>query len=210
MATTTSKHSFPVPSADGSDPPAGHTQIKALGDDIDSKWPVRSRGVSDIATEQATPYAGNENVYTMMGTPDRVQDVVLPSGGLILVHFRALVRYSALTGIGEAAIFLNGNQLKNIQISGAPSVQKVDITDTEYQWIWSTGTGLGGGNSGAGAASDGVTTGLAGGVFGPFCAIEAAAGTYGVSIRYRNTQTNAGANQVQAKNRRLRVWTMEF
>lgn len=206
MTLTTTKHSFPKP--ESTDPPNGPLQIGDLADDIDALWPVRFKGKSIVSTEQTISHGGSVDTFDLAPTPDRVSNVILPTDGLIAVHFRALAKYAG-SAIGEAAIFLGSNQLKTISVSGAPAVQKGLVSDAEYQWIWSIAQGLNGGTTGSGNASDGVTTGLSLGVLGSMCYIEAAAGTYDVSVKWRN-QLDAGSESVTIKDRRLRVWSMEF
>ena len=158
---------------------------------------IRSSGKSIVAVEQST----NSGTYTELGTPDRVEDIVVPADGLLFVHYRALAK-AAIGADAKAAIFIGSNQLKGQGIP-APVVHEVAVNDDEYQWLV---TGPGGGlvySAGNGAASDGVTTGLlAAGVF----AIEVAAGTYDISMRFKSS----GSASVTAKDRRLRAWSMAF
>lgn len=73
------------------------------------------RGKSIIATEEST----TSTSYTYLTTPDRVQNVVLPTDGLIFVAFEANWR-SSVAAAGEAAIFVGANQI-NVQHDESPT-----------------------------------------------------------------------------------------
>lgn len=162
------------------------------------------RGKSIIAAEE-TRAVGS---FGLMPTPDRVQNIVLPTDGLIFVSF-----FACMSGqpTGAAAIFIGANQLKiQDDTSTAPVVQQAILVGTSYAPITSDRVGLVVGDTSIGVP---VTTGQAvalrataagsPGVYdagGP-CAIFAAAGTYDVSVQFLNAKV---------KERRLWVWTMGF
>lgn len=172
----------------------------------------------------ATVIAGSQNctnlTYTTLTTPDVVTGVVMPVNGLIGLSYRALVAMGAGDGFG--AIFLGSNEL-TLNTSGAP------ISDgspgTNFQIHGSLNTGLVTSDTSGlramantGASTSLVTTGsvmgtpYAGGGAGQgltpgggICWIEAAAGTYDISVQYKVT-----ASSLIVSNRILRVWTMDF
>jgi hypothetical protein len=174
------------------------------------------RGKSIIATAEstsATSYAiGN------LATPDRVSGIVLPADGLIVVGYQALWQ-NTVTSNGRAAIFIGANQLKTASNSGgAPVVQEAtgNISQINTDISLSTqSSGLFGGYGQTVAMTD-VTTGqVIGCTPGPqtttvagggLCSIFAAAGTYDVSVQFKNQ----AAGSLTVKSRRLWVWTMGF
>lgn len=195
------------------------------------------------------------NAYGLMTTPDRVQNVIVPTNGLLFVQYEALWK-EALNGGGSAAIFIGANQLKvrdhegTVGKIGAQSAAHADVGSTTnfYAMLFTCSIGLATkALDSVGATEDPapVTTGMAmglsvshgvadpvtwriddvdrmarrsadgtgsalGGMYGGICCIHnLAAGTYDVSIQFKNTAPT-GAPGVTVKNRRLRVWTMEF
>lgn len=144
--------------------------------------------------------------YTLAPTPDRVAAVVLPATGIMFVVFQATWQAS-VGGTGRAAIFLNNNQLQSIQGAAGPQAQEATSNpnpNTDGP-LGSYAGGLGATNL-TGYTGD-VTTGQvvgAGGsqVYYGFCAIQAAAGTYDVSVRWK-----AASGNVTVKNRKLWVVT---
>jgi hypothetical protein len=181
------------------------------------------RGKSIIATTESRSSAS----YGLLTTPDRVQNVILDTDGLILVAFQATWQES-VDGAAHAAIFLGANQLKYTTVDNAsPSAQEASIaggatTVAKDMVLASCDFGLKsndgyGSPSGATYAGD-VTTGqvvgggrgiTTGGAmqFGRFgaCHIFAAAGTYDISVQFK-----ASSGSVTAKNRKLWVWTLGF
>lgn len=159
---------------------------------------VRTSGKSIVAAEQET-YSTS---YELLGTPDRVSDIVLPTDGLIFVSYRARAMAS-FANSGAAAIFLDSNQVEvpfiNVLVSQAAA-----INDAEYQWLFSNANGLSY-TAASGAAPALPATGviLAGGIL----AIEADAGTYDVSVRVKSDDDG---KFVRVKERKLRVWSMGF
>lgn len=205
MPSTTT---FALPYPDGDDSPDGPTQIGALAQEVEDTLVagtgIRSYGKSIIAAEQTT----TSTTYTLLGTPDRVQNIVLPTDGLIFVSFRALAAEGL--GQGKAAIFLGNNQLKkpNSAGGGAAVVSEASLVGNSYQWLTSAPHGLVF-ITGSVAATGGITTGFAFGDqagYGGVCAIEAAAGTYDVSVRFKASS----GSTVYAGDRKLRVWSQAF
>lgn len=202
MGTTTN---FALPYPAGSDSPAGHTQIQALADAVDAALPIRSAKKAIVAAEQTTSSPGT---WELLGTPDRVTDITLPTDGLILVAYEALVKASTANTANRAAIFLDEDQLKAGTLPGTGFAQVIvtDGSDTvdRYRSIYTAGGGLVRDIQSASAAQ--VTTGQALGISGGICPIFAAAGTYDVSVRFN---ANGGAT-ITAKNRKLWVASLAF
>lgn len=166
------------------------------------------RGKAVIAAEETRTNAA----FGLLATPDRVQGVVLPTDGLLLIGYRALWKASASASTNQAAIFLNGVQLRASDAAGAESVQAVSVSGTRSGFYRALSTAPFGLATGLfdGAASDVafVTTGraLVASGDGGLAIVEAAAGTYDVSVQFK---TN-GTNTVTVKERKLWVWTMGF
>jgi hypothetical protein len=188
-----------------------------------------ARGKSIIATEES-----RSNVaYGTMPIPDQVQDVVLPTDGLLFVAYRALWKEST-GGAARAALFLNGAQLKVPYADAAdPVTQEARIAtgaaSNVYEHLLSFPGGLVGTSSGT-AKNAPPGTGMAQAavvasgpsdnfnmnagataltftqtVLGGACLIEADAGTYDVAVQFRAT-----SGSVTVKDRRLKVWTGGF
>lgn len=184
---------------------ANFDAINALGD---AKGRVVSGGKANIATSEST----TSTTYTKLTTPDQVT-VVLPTDGLLAVAYQALWQ-NTVTVNSRAAIFLNSNQLKVAPSGGAGTVPVVaeatgNATINIDTPLVSTAAGLSSTNN-TGNVTE-VTTGqvinhsninAAGGV----AYIFAAAGTYTVSIQFKNV----AAGTLTAKNRHLWVWTQAF
>jgi hypothetical protein len=202
MPGTTPIFAFPFPEA--TDAPAGHTQIEDLADAIEthiSTKNIRSAGKSIITATQTLTSV----TYAEMGTPDRVEDIVLPTDGVIAVLFHGLVSQSVASA-ASVAIFVGANQLKRGGEPGAPVVQSadLDVATASFYSVVSTDFGLSAGAAGVGTP---VTTGQIVGhsTRGGPCYIFAAAGTYDISVRYKATSGSVGASE-----RRLWAWSQAF
>lgn len=173
------------------------------------------RGKSIIATEESR----SNTAYGLLATPDRVQNVVLPTDGLICVAFQGMWKSSA-SGLASAAIFIGSNQVKvasNDGGSAAPIVAEESGGTTPsntYRPLYSTQSkGLTSTGATGAAYTGDVTTGQLIGEYNNIDStaptgvayIFAAAGTYDVSIQFK-----ASSGSVTAKERKLWVWTMGF
>lgn len=164
------------------------------------------RGKCIVATEETT----TSTSYTLLSTPDRVQNVVLPADGLIFVVYRALTKGGAGT-TESAAIFVGSNQLKQPEADSVPVVQAAAPVGGfgYYGQIHSFSGGLTLGGFGSLSDTSSVTTGQTishqNNTYGGACIIEAAAGTYDISVRFK---TPSGT--LYAKERKLWVWTQAF
>lgn len=170
------------------------------------------RGKSIIATEESR----TNTAYGLLTTPDRVQNIVLPTDGLIFVLFQANWKSSSASA-GQAAIFIGSNQLQYADgASTTPLSQSAntDSTADSYRQLGTVSYGMKT-TAGSQAYTGDVTTGMvAGGGFNPSSAptrgggpvaIQAAAGTYDISLQFKAT-----TGSVTVKERKLWVWTMGF
>ncbi len=154
-----------------------------------------------------TIIAGEETrentAYGTLTTPDEVKSVVLPTNGLILLGYSAVVKASK-TSAGAVSIFIGANQLKRQTVgSTAPEVQDLEVS-TNTIHIGSSVAGMASG-SGIWTGPD-VTTGQVLSVqatSGGLTAIFAAAGTYNVSVQFK-----ASSGNISAKERKLYVATL--
>lgn len=206
--------------------------ISALADKLGvSQTGTVRRGKSIVATEEAR----TNTAYGTLTTPDRVQNVVLPADGLIVVAYQAMMKSSS-SGAGRAAIFLDSNQLKiAMSKTAAPVTQAAPTVGTnEYSPVATFAGGLVTADVSGGAYTADVTTGQAVGValgntgallqelngnlltivsvssststsLAGSCVIFAAADTYDISVQFK-----ASAGSVTAKERKLWVWTLGF
>lgn len=138
--------------------------------------------------------------YGTLSTPDEVKSVVLPTNGLILLGYSAVVKASKASA-GAVSIFLGANQLKRQTVgSTAPEVQDLEVS-TNAIHIGSSVAGMASG-SGIWTGPD-VTTGQVlsvQGTSGGLTTIFAAAGTYNVSVQFK-----ASSGTISAKERKLWV-----
>lgn len=184
--------------------PIGESFFDKVG--VSSAAKVR-RGAIETATSEST--SATSYSPTNLATPDRIQNVVLPTKGLIIVAFQAIWQNNAATN-ARAAIFLGANQVK-IQnaTSAAPIVQEATgptATGTTTS-LSSFASGLVGQGNSAGSMTEVATGQLVSTSLttpGGFAVIFAAAGTYDVSIQFKNNV--AGTTTVQ--NRHLWVFTV--
>jgi hypothetical protein len=183
------------------------TAASSLG--LSSGGTVR-RGKAIIPADETR----TNTAYGLMPTPDQVQNVVLPTDGLIFIAYHALWTESVDTA-ARAAIFIGANQLKVDQSGTAPAVQETSHTSATgpgpYNSLVSTPGGLTT-QSATSSLTSTVTTGQAvayvsGGVnaTGGITTVFAAAGPYNVSIQYK-----ASSGSVSARERALWVWTTGF
>lgn len=220
MTQYTAAHNLPKPEAGES--PNGPLQIGALADAVDTALPVRSRGASNVATEQGTA----SSTYTLLATPDRVQNLILPTDGMIMVWAHVGIRRASSQG--RVGLFLNNEQVRATPpVQGPNLFEEVVLTDsffgTSDRYISTAGrlyapqSGFDSDDAYAPATTGHrlgfgqVSTGdpaLQGEAVGgaPIC-IFAAAGTYDVSLRFRRT---GGSGNLSAFNRRLWAWAVRF
>lgn len=167
------------------------------------------RGKSIITTEQSR----TDTAYGLLTTADVVEDVVLPTDGLLGVGFQGMWK-SSVAGAGRAAIFIGANQLKVALSSGtAPTVQEASTSDpsgfgSRYVPLATASAGLVCGPNASSDYTGDVTTGqilgVGSSIAGPII-LFAAAGTYDISVQFKST-----SGSVTVKNRSLWVWTLGF
>lgn len=137
-----------------------------------------------IATEQSV----TSTSFTTLGTADEVTSIVLPSNGLILIRYSALVKCS-VESAGRVGLFLGANQI------GSPASGSVETSglETSFKVVVTLGntTPLGAAN-GTSIASTGFAA--------PPIMIAAPASTYTVSAKFK-----ASSGSVTAKERSLHV-----
>jgi hypothetical protein len=176
------------------------------------------RGAISIPTEQTT----TSTAYTTLTTPDQVASVVLPADGLIFVMYRALWKLTGATSPANAAIFIGSNQLVRSNPNSAPSAGvtsgSLPTDGDNYGTVFTTAYA----RSLDRAASEtsnsslvttgqhhGTPSGTSANEFPGWAAvpIEAAAGTYTISIKWN---VDATGGTLSVKERKLWVWTMGF
>lgn len=156
--------------------------------------PLRWYAPSIIDTEQSR----TNTAMGLLETPDEVEEVVLPSGGLIWIMFRARMK-SSKEGKGRCSLFLNSTEIRNPHneagiSKGTDGTDKYDIVYADQNEMkLSTG-------SGGGEPAPAGTGNLLG---GNGLLVFADPGTYDVSARF-----NASEGSVTAKERRLYVVVM--
>jgi hypothetical protein len=172
---------------------------------------VVRRGSSVIATEEQR----TSTSFGLHPTPDRVQNVVLATTGLIYVSFIAEVKCT-VADVTSASIFIGANQIKAASTAAAPAVVGIATgAGPQVKTVYNALTahpvfGLVSGNSGT-AYTGNVTTGQSAALFsaagdgGAWWVGFAAAGTYDVSI-----QTKSSSGIVFLKNRTLLVKTESY
>ena len=171
------------------------------------------RGKCIIPTDQTT--AATSYAIGNLATPDRVQNVVVPTDGLLFIAYRALLK-APTSFTARAAIFIGANQLKIPTASGgAPVVTEISQSGgstPEYSLIGTHAVGLTGFLGTTSDMTD-VTTGQAlytpnaSGSLGAssVCVVDVAAGTYDISVQYLVT-----SGTLNVKERKLWVWTQGF
>jgi hypothetical protein len=191
-----------------------------------------SRGQNPIAT----PESRTNTAYGLMTTPDRVQNVVLPTNGLIFVAFQALWQESVVDA-ARAALFIGSNQLKVRSVdTAAPATQGARtgaaINVNTYRPLVSSAAGLASGTKGTVVSTSDVTTGQVVGAVDPDTTASpnlamdiggtevdltgngAAAGAvmvFAAAGTYDvSVQFKASSGSVTAKERTLWVWTQGF
>lgn len=149
--------------------------------------PVRWYTPTIIPTEQSR----TNTAFGLLETPDEVEEVVLPSGGLIIVLYRARVKSSGDSD-GLVGLFLNDTQVRNQHNEANVQYQ---TQGTIYDRVTTARQGMEGANE---SGSSDATTGQVMG--GGFVQLFADPGTYDVSFRFRAT-----SGSVTASERRLFV-----
>lgn len=162
----------------------------------------------------SNPESTSSSTYTLLPTPDRIQNVEVPTDGLLAIGYQALWN-NTIAGSGRAALFIGSNQVKGIIGSGPPTAIEA-IGNTTANTDTAIATASSGLFTVTNATSNNseVTTGQviggvpgSGGVSGQgpgaICYVFLAAGTYDISVKYKL----ASGGSLTVKNRHLWVWT---
>lgn len=176
---------------------------------------VVRRGKVNIPAEESR----NLVAYGLLATADRVQQVVLPADGKLLISYFALSKIVGAAS-GKVRITLNGNPIKIAGPAGAQTdVESIALGQTNYGIVATSPSGISMmANTGADHAGPWGTgqvighTGSSGGATGgPAAAgtleVFADAGTYDVAVEWAVTNVVA---TVFAKLRRLWVEAVAF
>ncbi len=189
------------------------------------------RGKSVVAGAETRSNAA----YGLLGTPDRVSNVVVPTDGLVLVSFDAIWSSSAVAA--RAALHIAGNQVKVCDgLGAAPSPQAAISHEAAITWdtqLTTCAAGLIG--CYASSAYAGVSTGQIRGAvpyassptgaqmevggtkvnlgptsggsmpLGGWMLVDIPAGTYDFDVRFK-----CASGTVTVKNRKLQVITVGF
>jgi hypothetical protein len=226
MSGSTPRFAFEYPTHD--DPPAGHTEIKALAEEAEAR--VAFAGAQGGRSVISASQSRTNTAYGKLGTPDQVSGLLLPTDGFIFVLFEALWQQS-VSGAARAALFIGSNQLQirdgSSSHSGITAARLGTTTGADRQLATDPGIGLASGQStamapgattpvvaGGGYDSSGVLFEVGAGptsltdasvTHGGILAVWVDAGTYDVSVQFK-----ASTGSVTASNRRLFAWTREF
>lgn len=192
--------------ADGVEVFAGGGKLAAADLDDAAKLGLSEAG---IVRRGKSIVAASENfTQTSFGyapTPDRVQNIVLPTDGLIFVVFDAAWQSSA-SGAGSAGIFVGSTIAKGVSGGSYPVTGGATSVGTGVNHLTSAPS-----TSGLVSASGGYTPlgsdpqVIAENTSGSAAVIMAAAGTYDVGIKYKST-----SGSVTVSDRKLWVWTVGF
>lgn len=125
----------------------------------------------------------------LTSTEDKIEGVVVPTGGLLLLNFHAQVK-SSVAAAGRVVPFIGSNNLFN---PGGSTNAEAKTEGTSFVTINSGPTAL----EKSSTAAEEQTSGQ---VVGAALEIFVAAGTYTVSVKYAAT-----SGSITAKNRRLYV-----
>lgn len=170
------------------------------------------RGKCIIPTEESR----SNTSFGTLTTPDIVEDIVLPTDGLIAICYMAMWKESVLNA-ADATIYIGANELQlahdRFSTTSGISTGVHSSAANIYKPLSTTERGLpSSGEPAEGTAYGGhVTTGQIVGftdgdvVFGGPVYVFAAAGTYDVSVQFKAT-----SGSVTAKERKLWVWTIAF
>lgn len=202
-----------LPYPETTDAPLGPAQIQALAEAIEAQLGRTGAlgGFSYVAAEQSRTNVA----YGLLGTPDRIQNLTVPAGGLLMVGFQAMVK-EATDGGSRTALFLGSNQLK-YQVGTSAQTQAANIGGdgtNVYYLVTSSPVGLRGEPNGTYTGD--VTTGqvlgsvavalpgVEGGITPIFMDPANPVGPFDLSVQFKAT---SGA--VTAKERKLWAWVLD-
>lgn len=188
---------------------------------------LKTGGFTSIATSESRTNAA----YGTLTTPDQVNQVIVPNGGLLLVGYQALWQES-VAAAARAAIFIGASQLKVNTLAQAAASGSTGTTGSDMMLSSFVGglmsssyvVGLSDVTTGHAIAAVGGLTGVAAlqnellgtvqplqdnqtaahAVLGGMAVIRVAAGTYDVGVQFK-----ASSGSVTAKSRYLYVRTID-
>ncbi len=210
----TTKFNLPIPETTDDATVPAHMGLLADAIDTELGKAGAQSGKSIINTEQFT----TSTSPTYLGTPDRIQNLILETDGLISIAFQAnwVKSQTVADSTAVALPVLNGQQIytaKDHDYAGVVSTAATRLdTDTDRPGaLWTTPTGLA--TSPRWHNDPNLTTGqVIGGIEGTsnpsggVMTVFAAAGTYEVGIMFYVI----GTGYVTVKNRRLWAWVKDF
>lgn len=198
-----------IPFLEATDPPSIHGITSDMAAQIAER--LGFVGKSIVATSETR----TSSSYGLLTTPDRVQNVVLPTDGHIEVAYHA--QWSQSTAVAaNAAIFIGATQLQLGNASGGgtnPNQEAVTGTGTSNgidHWLTTYELGLisdvsAGAAHPAAPVTTGMVVGSGGSGRGGIVRVFAAAGTYDVSVQFKTT-----SGTLTVKNRKLWVRAIPF
>lgn len=170
-----------------------------LTDLANAAKPVTWYAPKKIATEQT-----RENVaFGLLTTADEIPNVVIPTGAMLMLGYRAKVK-SSVAAAGRLAFFIGANQLKLVGSAGVSET----ATDNEVGAFKEMVSSISGITIATGVPEPDPTTGIAlrGTTLPGLCTVfNIAAGTYNISVQYKATSGN-----VTAKERELVAFVIGF
>lgn len=157
------------------------------------------RGKAITATEESR----TNTVPGILTTPDQVSGLVVPSGALLLVRYRAQIK-SSVNNAGTVGLYLNGTLVAPQNALGVPMAVATSGTNTYWLAATSNVNSLGPTTKKLDLLNLAPDASLPNEV-GDVVAFDLPAGTYTVSARY-----SATSGSITAKNRGLWAWVEAF
>lgn len=174
---------FQLPVPEGSDDATIPAHLLALATKIEEA--LRNAGAQAKRKFNAASQSTSSSTYTMLGTPDRIQNIELENDGTILVAFECdsntpnTAEWSMVVRITDFDTF--NDTLPSAFITTAPGVHLVTVP------------------------AGGITAGLLN--HSALATVHVPAGTYTVQVEVKRT---AGSGNIQLSNRDLRVIAQEY
>lgn len=206
MADTGAPHQIPYLTP--ADPPSLHGITNQMAFKLSDR--LGHVGRSFVTTSQAT----GSTSYVLLGTPDRVQNVVVPTNAILQVRYLAMWNISGGGGVtANAAIFVGGTQIAATKNVGTTDRSvAVNATSSGDKWLSTWQHGLVGDSSAGGSADPPAPSSLGqvlgvgltdGG--GGACEIVGLGGTVDVEVRFKIT-----SGTLTVKQRKLWVRVLPF
>lgn len=186
--------------------PDTQAYLQALATAVDARVP--QIGKLYVPTQETIV----STTYALATTPDRIQNVVMPTDGLFAIGFIGMWKVSAAATV-NACVHLGANPVKapNTASGGSPINAEAQASPglaTGYTWVTTSKFGMAG-TMAAGADASTVSTGMTlwNQAFGDGGLVQvfAAAGTYDISVQWK---TSTGTLSI--KERRLWVHAIPY